>query len=101
VYNHNKIYTCPTCNCSVNIHNTEPAEKLVTTFPTLNHTSSTGNSKHIYQADKERLTRSQYFIQKTLSKKSEIEDQDPYLAILKKNNKITITNIDYNDPTED
>jgi hypothetical protein len=68
-------------------------------FPT--HNAITGisggnNKKSITQPDNQRLSRSQYFIQKNMQKKNEIENQDPHLAILKKNNKITITNVDYN-----
>jgi hypothetical protein len=93
------IYSCPQCNCTANIHNTEPSEKLVTMFPT--HNAITGisggnNKKSVTQPDNQRLSRSQYFIQKNMQKKNEIENQDPHLAILKKNNKITITNVDYN-----
>lgn len=98
------IYSCPQCNCTSNIHQTEPGEKLVATFPTHNAVSSMNNSSNrkqsITQPENQRLSRSQYFIHKNLKKKSEIEDQDPYLAILKKNNKITITNVDYYDATE-
>jgi hypothetical protein len=102
VYNQDKIYTCPTCNCSVNIYNTEPQERLVTTFPTTSSIAGGGrNSKHIYQANKERLSRAEYFIQKTIAEKNKTEIEDPYLAILKKNNKITITNVDYFNPAEE
>lgn len=95
------LYTCPRCNCgNVNIHNTEPSEKLVVTFPTLDPTSLQNRTKNVLQADSQRLSRSQYFIQKNVQERNKLEIQDPYLAILKKNNKITITNIDYSDPTE-
>ncbi len=100
------IYSCPQCNCTVNIHNTEPSEKIVTTFPTqqraANMVSGGGNrSKLIVQPDDQRLSRSKYFIQKRLEEKSKAEGiEDPYLAILKRNNQIKITNVEYLDPTE-
>lgn len=96
------LYSCPKCNCGVvNIHQTEPGEKLVTTFPT--HNASSGimmNKKQVTQPDSQRLSRSKYFIQKNIQKKNEIEIDDPYLTILKNNNKIRITNIDYTSPEE-
>ena len=94
------LYSCPACNCTANIHNTEPEEKLVTMFPTHN-TSSAMDKRLVIQADEQRLSRSKYFIQKNMQKKAEVEDNDPYLAILKKNNKITITNIDYFSPVDE
>ena len=93
------LYSCPQCNCTASIHNTEPPEKLVTMFPTHNASSATDKTKLVVQPDDQRLSRSQYFIKKNVQKKSEYEDNDPYLAILKKNNKITITNIEYFSPT--
>jgi len=97
------IYSCPQCNCTANIHNTEPSEKIVTMFPTHNAlgTTATTNKKLVTQPEDQRLSRSQFFIQQNIKKKNEIEIDDPYLAILKKNNRILITNIDYNDPTTD
>lgn len=94
------LYSCPSCNCTANIHNTEPTEKLVTTFPTHNITTGVGK-KLVTQPDSQRVSRSQYFIQQRAQKKNEIENEDPYLAILKRNNKIRITNIDYNDPNDE
>ena len=95
------LYSCPACNCTADIHNTEPTEKLVTTFPTHNTTTGGIGKKLIIQPDSQRLSRSQYFIQQRAQKKNEVENEDPYLAILKKNNKIIITNIDYNDPNDE
>ena len=98
------IYSCPICNCTSNIHQTQPAEKLIVTFPTNNNNNTSTNNKNklVVQADKERLSRSNYFIQKNIQKKNEIEHEDPHLALFKRNNnKITITSIEYNDPTED
>lgn len=92
------LYSCPICNCTSNIHSTAPGEKLMATFPTHNIQSAT-DKKLIVQSDQDRLSRSKYFINKRLQEKNEIENQDPYLAILKKNNKITITNIEYFSPT--
>ena len=96
------IYSCPQCNCTVNIHNTEPSEKIVTTFPTQQRSAaSSKGSKLIVQPDDQRLSRSKYFIQKRLEEKNKTEGiEDPYLAVLKRNNQITITNVEYNDPTE-
>jgi hypothetical protein len=94
------IYSCPQCNCTANIHNTEPSEKLVTMFPTHNAITgiSGGNKKSVIQPDSQRLSRSQYFIQKNMQKKNEIEgNNDPYLNMLKQNNRIKITSIDYYD----
>lgn len=90
-------YSCPSCNCTVNIHNTEPSEKIVTTFPTQQRaaTSSKG-SKLIAQPEDQRLSRSKYFIQKRLQEKSKTEGiEDPTLAILMRNNMIKITNVEY------
>lgn len=100
------IYSCPKCNCgAVNIHNTEPQEKLIVTFPTTNNNNNTSTNKKnklVTQADNQRLSRSQYFINKNIQKRNEIENEDPHLALFKRNNnKITITSIEYNDPTED
>jgi hypothetical protein len=95
------IYSCPQCNVTNNIHNTEPSEKLVTMFPTHN-AQSVINRKLVTQPDSQRLSRSKYFIQQRMQKKNEIDDNDdPYLKMLKQNNKIRITNVDYNDPTEE
>ena len=97
------IYSCPSCNCTTNIHNTEPSEKIVTTFPTQQRANmvSGNRSKLIAQPDDQRLSRSRYFIQKRIQEKSKAEGiEDPYLAILKRNNMIKITNVDYNDPIE-
>jgi hypothetical protein len=100
------IYSCPQCNCTVNIHNTEPSEKIVTTFPTQQHVANMvgggGNrSKLIVQPDDQRLSRSKYFIQKRLEEKSKAEGiEDPYLAILKRNNQIKITNVEYFSPED-
>src|SRR5215218_11400829 len=64
--NHNNekyVYKCPQCGVISNIHNTEPKEKLVTTFPTTEATRGGSTiKKFIHQADKERLSRSQYYI---------------------------------------
>jgi len=99
------IYSCPQCNCTTNIHNTEPQEKLIATFPTHNAITGIGssdNKKMVTQPDNQRLSRSKYFIQKRIEEKNKIEIQDPYLAMLKNNNKIKITSVDYYDdgPTE-
>ena len=93
------LYSCPKCNCTANIHQTEPEERIMVQFPTHNAQSSS-DKRLITQSDDQRLSRSQYFIQKNLSKRNEVENNDPYLAMLKQNNKITITNIDYADPIE-
>jgi|SRR5215212_9292294 len=100
--NERYVYKCPQCGVVTNIHNTEPSERLVTTFPTADPSrSDTTSGKKIMQNPKERMTRSQYFIAKNLSKKNESEDNDPYLKdFLRKNNKITITSLEYYDPYE-
>jgi hypothetical protein len=96
------MYSCPACNCTANIHNTEPSEKLVTMFPTHNAQSFISSNKKVTQPDNQRLSRSKYFIQKRAEEKSKSEGiEDPYLKILKQNNKIKITNVDYNDPIEE
>jgi hypothetical protein len=95
------IYVCPQCNVTYNIYNTEPKERLIANFPTMDPTRGPNtSSRMIHQGAKDSVSRSNYFINKNLQKKSEVEDADPYLKILKSNNKIRITNIDYNDPTE-
>jgi hypothetical protein len=54
------------------------------------------------QSDDQRLTRSKYFIQKRLKERSKTEGiEDPYLAMLKNNNKIRITNLEYYDVEDD
>jgi hypothetical protein len=96
------MYSCPRCNCTANIHNTEPQEKLIATFPTHNAFSVTSNrGKQVTQPDNQRLSRSKYFINKRIEEKNKVEIQDPYLAMLKNNNKIKITNVDYSEPTEE
>jgi len=99
------IYSCPQCNCTANIHNTEPQEKIVTMFPThnaLDSTTSSSSKKLVTQPEDQRLSRSQFFIQQNIiKKKNETEIDDPYLEILKKNNKIRITNVDYSSPAEE
>jgi hypothetical protein len=94
------MYSCPRCNCTANIHNTEPAEKLITTFPTHNAFNTITNKRQVTQPDNQRLSRSKYFINKRIEEKNKIEIQDPYLAMLKQNNKIRITNVDYSEPIE-
>ena len=71
------LYSCPQCNCTADIHNTEPTEKLVTTFPTHNTTTGIGK-KLIVQPDSQRLSRSQYFIQQRAQKKNETELDGKY-----------------------
>ena|SRR5215211_4726444 len=94
------IYSCPRCNVTSNIHQTEPEEKIMVQFPTHNAQSTTTNKKLITQSDSERLPRSTYFINKNIEKKNEIEVDDPYLAILKRRNDLRITNVEYYEPTE-
>ena len=96
------LYHCPRCNCGpVNIHQTQPEEKIIVQFPTHNAQSFT-NKKLIAQPESQRLSRSTYFINKNIQKKNEIENTDPYLQnFLKKSNQLTITSIDYWDPNEE
>lgn len=95
------IYSCPRCNCTTNVHDTEPNEKIRLTFPSSNPETRTSNKPStVIQAPKERLSRSEYFIQKTTNEKHELEDNDPYLALLKRTN-LKITNIDYRDPNDE
>src|SRR5687767_15147078 len=63
------IYACPQCGVTVNVYNTEPKEKLVTTFPTRSPTGESTAKKFIHQNTKDNMSRSQYFIQKNLAKK--------------------------------
>jgi hypothetical protein len=96
------VYVCPRCNCgAINIHNTEPGERILPVFPTHN-SSSPSSKKLITQPENQRLSRSNYFINKNIQKRNEIiVDDDPYLMMLKQNNKIKITNVEYNEPFED
>ena len=97
------LFVCPVCNCGpVNIHQTQPEEKIVVTFPTHNAHQSYTNKKLVTQPESQRLSRSQYFINKNIQKKNEIENTDPYLQnFLKKSNQLTITSVDYNEPIDD
>jgi hypothetical protein len=98
------IYSCPSCGVGpVNIFNTEPSEKLRTTFPSVDPERPTGASttikKFIHQPEKDRISRSKYFIRKNIMEKNKISDnEDPHLKILMQNSKIRITNFDYNIP---
>ena len=95
------VYVCPRCNCgNINISDTQPEEKIMVTFPTHNASSAT-NKRLIAQPDSERLPRSTYFINKRMQEKNKIENEDPYLAILKQRNDITITNVEFFDAEED
>src|SRR5687768_4831997 len=91
------VYKCPQCGVITNIYNTQPQEKIITTFPTADPTTANTAHKHILQATKDGMSRSQYFIAKNLAKRNENagEEHDPHLRLLKQNNKIRITNIDY------
>ena len=95
------IYSCPRCNVTSNIYNTEPQERLMTTFPTTNATTSTSKKKYMFQSENDRLSRSQYFYKKNIEQKNkQVEDEDPFMKILRQNNQITITNVDYVDPND-
>lgn len=87
------IYSCPKCNCTTNIHQTQPEERLVVAFPTHNAQSAT-SKRLITQSDDQRLSRRQYFINKNIQKKNLIEQDDPHLKMLQQRNDITITNVE-------
>ena len=55
----------------------------------------------MFQSDNDRLTRSQYFYKKNIEQKNkQVENEDPYLAMLRKNNQITLTSVEYNDASD-
>jgi predicted RNA-binding Zn-ribbon protein involved in translation (DUF1610 family) len=89
----NNIFKCPRCNVSTILANTSPDTKIRTTFPTHDHTSP--NRQHIIQSNDESLPRSERYIRKRLADKNKEEDHDPYLQMLKQNNQIRITNVEY------
>ena len=88
------VYICPVCNVSTGLANTKPQEKLTVTFPWYDPNTSP-DKKLVYQSSVERLSRSNYFINKQLQEKNKEEMNDPYLRQLKLNNSIKITNIEY------
>lgn len=97
------IYRCPKCNCGdINIHQTEPNEKIMVTFPTHNIQTATGK-KLVVQSNKDLLPRSNYFINKRLQERNQITNEhDPYLQqFMKKSNNLTITSVEYYDPAEE
>jgi hypothetical protein len=95
------VFKCPQCGVTYyNLANTEPQQKLVTAFPTvdINRADYNERPKNIMQNVKDRLSRSEYFILKNLQDKaaeSNGEGKDPQLKFLRQNNKIRITNVDY------
>lgn len=116
------IYSCPRCNVStINIHQTQPGERLATTFPSSSSSSSStshvNNSNNnnsnesstattaspIYQNTKDRLPRYQLFAMERAQERNNEgagagtgELNDPYTKqLMMQNNRIKITNIDY------
>jgi hypothetical protein len=93
------VFKCPQCGViSYNLGNTEPQQRLVTSFPTVDITRADYNEKpkNIMQNVKDRLSRSEYFILKNLQEKAQSNgEKDPQLRFLRQNNKIRITNVDY------
>jgi hypothetical protein len=93
------VFKCPQCGViSYNLGNTEPQQRLVTAFPTVDITRADYNEKpkNIMQNVKDRLSRSEYFILKNLQEKAQSNgEKDPQLRFLRQNNKIRITNVDY------
>ena len=89
-----ELYRCPRCNVAIGLRSTEPGIKVRTTFPAFDPFAP-HSRKHIVQAQKETLPRSEQFVRKRLVEKNKEEDNDPYLQMLKQNNQIRITNVEY------
>lgn len=89
------VYICPVCNVANKIGGTKPQERLVTTFASFDPNTSP-EKKLVYQGSEERLSRSQYFVNKQLKEKNkELEQQDPFLKMLMQKNDIKITSTEY------
>lgn len=88
------IFLCPSCNVRFGIKETEPGEKLTTTFSGV---SDTINNKHVYQSTIDSMSRSEYFVAKrAVERKTNDEGlKDPYLQHLRKKQGLKITNVDY------
>ena len=100
--NHNNeryLFKCPQCGVLTSIQNTEPGERLQTTFPSQSTTNQQTNNK-IYQGTKDRLPRNQYFQMQRAYEKNKVEFNDPFGQLLKRRTDITITDIDYYEPNE-
>ena len=88
------IFLCPSCNVRFGIKETEPEEKLTTTFFGVSDNSI--DNKHVYQSTTDSLPRSEYFVAKrAVERKTDEGIKDPYLQQLRKKQGIKITNIDY------
>lgn len=102
--NERYLYKCPQCGVVAGIASTEPTERLTTTFPSSNpqgtQTVPEINKRFIYQSDKERLPRNKYYQIERAHEKNKTELQDPYLRELRKRQDMTITSVEYFDPTE-
>jgi len=93
-YNNEKyVYKCPTCGVVFGISNTEPTERLTTTFPSGEQNNP--NKKFVYQGTEQRLPRNVAFQVKRAQEKNKAEYQDPYLKMLRQRSDITITSTEY------
>jgi hypothetical protein len=88
------ICFCPSCGVRYGLKDTEPEERLKTTFPSFMESL---NTRYVYQSSKESLPRSEYFVQKRAEEKNRIEVNDPYLKYIRAKN-IQIRDIDYYSP---
>ena len=87
------VYSCPRCNVSTLLTNTQPDVKIRTNFPVYDPTQEV-NKHHVIQSENQKLSRSEYFIQKNMNKRNEEESNDPHLKFLKQRNDIRITNVE-------
>lgn len=87
------IYQCPNCGVRFGIKETEPSEKLRTTFAGI---SANPDNKYVYQSTIESMSRKDYFIAKrAVDRRTEEGIKDPYLQQLRKKQGIKITNVEY------
>ena len=90
------IWKCVQCGVRYGIKETEPGEKLRTTFPSFLENQQ---SKHIFQSANESMSRSKYFVKKRAEEKNaEQNNNDPYLKYMRYRSNIQIRDIDYMDP---
>lgn len=87
------VYSCPRCNCSVIKQDSYPTTKLRTTFPTFNQYESI--KTHVMQSEDQKLPRSKLYFKRKMEEKNELEDQDPYLTVLKNRGDLHLTNVEY------
>ena len=97
--NHNNeryLFKCPSCGVTTSLVNSEPGERLTTTFPTQTDNIPVEiNKRFVYQGSEQRLPRNISFQIKRAQEKNRAEYQDPYLKMLRQRSDITITSTEY------